>query len=414
MTQGLEKDKAKALLQKYIDAIDGLKNSRGTPEFTKWKRGVEVAIENIFPKDSRHLKEFNGISFSPPAVPVVVYRDGTTSPVPKPQPYYELGLNKAKVILESMVDEIDTYWPDQPKPEESSGRKFTDRELMERCIELARNCTSEPGKISPKVAAIVARDGYILGEAYRGELKPGEHAEYTLLERKLGQANLVGATLFSTLEPCTSRNEPKVPCAQRVSDRKLAKVFIGTLDRNDDIRGRGEFHLMDSGIEIGRFDGDLMPILEDLNREFIRDIRNRTKAERQDPVSKDSVGPNGFKLGYNEDGDKVEWIEEDGELWPMILRRNDNHLVEEYSELQDRVWYVRKLIMFEKMESGEEERKPEHEPHIEKALQKMKEMEEKYGAENLVYDDIEWGIIQGKMAALAWVLGSDWDGAFDT
>lgn len=292
--------------------------------------------------------------------------------------------------------------------------KRTDRQLMERAIELAKRCVSEAGKVSPKVGAVLARDGIILGEAYRGELRPGEHAEYTLLERKLKDEIIAGATLFTTLEPCTTRNHPKVPCASRVADRKIAKVIIGTLDRNEDIRGRGEFHLMDAGIQIGRFDSDLMPRLEDLNREFIRDIRERTKAQTKDPVDPGAVGPNGFKIGYTENGDKVEWIEEDGEVWPMVLRRNDNHILEEYSELQDRVWYVRKLIMFEKMESGEEERKPEHEPFIEAAIKKMKKMEEEFGTENLVYDDVEWGIVQGKMAALAWVLGSDWDGAFDT
>lgn len=288
---------------------------------------------------------------------------------------------------------------------------------MERAIELSRNCISEEGNVAPKVGAVVARDGAVLGEAFRGEMAPGEHVEYTLLERKLSGETLAGATLFTTLEPCTSRNKPKVACAQRVIERRLGKVVIGTLDRNQRIRGKGEVQLLDAGIQIAKFDPDLLPVIEELNRDFLRQVntrKKRTPEETKDPVPEGGVGPNGFKIGYNEDGDKVEWVEEDGEVWPMVLRRNDNHILMEYSELQDRVWYVRKLIMFEKMESGEEERKPEHEPFIESAIQKMKKMEAEFGAENLVYDDIEWGIIQGKMAAFAWAMGSEWDGAFDT
>src|SRR5258708_36195428 len=36
---------------------------------------------------------------------------------------------------------------------------------------------------------------------------------------------------------------------------------------------------MDGGIDIGRLDWKLMSVLEELNREFIRDVRKRTKAE---------------------------------------------------------------------------------------------------------------------------------------
>lgn len=61
--------------------------------------------------------------------------------------------------------------------------KVSERQLMLRAINLARKCRSEPLKVSPKVGAVIPRDGRTLGEAFRGELAPGEHAEFTLLEK---------------------------------------------------------------------------------------------------------------------------------------------------------------------------------------------------------------------------------------
>jgi pyrimidine deaminase RibD-like protein len=102
---------------------------------------------------------------------------------------------------------------------------------MERAIALARQCESEQGRVSPKVGAVVARDGVVIGEAFRGELAPGDHAEFTLLEEKLGDKTLAGATLFTTLEPCTVRNKPKLACAERIIERRIARVVFGVATR---------------------------------------------------------------------------------------------------------------------------------------------------------------------------------------
>jgi hypothetical protein len=43
------------------------------------------------------------------------------------------------------------------------------------------------------------------------------------------------------------------------------------------------------------------------------------------------------------------------------------------------------------------------------ALESARKLEETYGAENLQFSDFEWGMINGKLSALRWVIGDRWD-----
>jgi len=163
---------------------------------------------------------------------------------------------------------------------------------MLKAIDLARKSRSESRKtIPPRVGAVVARDGVFLEGAYRGQKTKGEdeikgkHAEFTLLEGLLPEETLAGATLYTTLEPCTLRNRPKLACAERIIERRIAKVFIGTLDPNPAIRGKGELRLRDAGIQIARFDSDLMPIIEELNRNFLRQFHPHPESLEADSKS---------------------------------------------------------------------------------------------------------------------------------
>ena len=64
----------------------------------------------------------------------------------------------------------------------------SDREWIERAVDQARLSQGEPGRIAPKVGAVVVnKDGEFLAEAHRGE-DPchKDHAEFYALERILG------------------------------------------------------------------------------------------------------------------------------------------------------------------------------------------------------------------------------------
>lgn len=132
-----------------------------------------------------------------------------------------------------------------------------DISCMNRAIELSRLCVSEHGKKSPSVGAVFAKDGVVITEAYRGELRPGEHAEFTAIKKNSNESFLKGATVYTTLEPCTARGPEKTPCADWLISKQVSEVVIGMLDPDGRIYNKGCQKLRSAGINVRFFPDDL-------------------------------------------------------------------------------------------------------------------------------------------------------------
>jgi pyrimidine deaminase RibD-like protein len=263
------------------------------------------------------------------------------------------------------------------------------------------------------------KDGKVLGEAYRGELAPGDHAEFTLLEKKLAGKDVSGATLYTTLEPCTERNPLKQACTKWIIERKIEHVVIGTLDPNPIVRGLGELRLHQQGIKISRFNHNLMDAIVEINKDFfdLFPLDAKQKSSQKVPeIEEEILGPNGYRIGFTDDGDLVEWIPSDenpGQEDPLILRRNDTDILKTYEEFKDKFQWNRRQIMIEKAEAMKALSSQER-ALLDFNKRFCAELEEKYGKENLGWDDFEWGFLQGKMSALSWVMGAEWEESLDT
>jgi len=165
------------------------------------------------------------------------------------------------------------------------------RQLMEQAIEVMRKSINEPrndGKASPLVGAIIYKPDATVETACRGELRYGDHAEYTLLERKNRSNSLDGSLLFSTLEPCApgSRNPPKLSCSERIILARIKEVWVGIEDPDPTVDRKGIKYLQDSGIIVHMFDRDLQEEIREANKKFIDQAMERAEVAKEEKKPK--------------------------------------------------------------------------------------------------------------------------------
>lgn len=116
---------------------------------------------------------------------------------------------------------------------------------MERAIELAKKGA---GFVSPNpmVGAVIVKNDKIIGEGYH-EKYGSNHAEVNAFLN--AKESVEGAEMYVTLEPCSHYGHTP-PCAISIVEHKIKKVYIGSLDTNPKVAGKGVEILKAGGVDV--------------------------------------------------------------------------------------------------------------------------------------------------------------------
>ena len=116
---------------------------------------------------------------------------------------------------------------------------------MARALELAARGIGATSP-NPRVGAVIVRGGKIIAEGWHAKAG-ADHAEISALKKLSHKA--AGATLYVTLEPCSTQGQTP-PCTEAIIKSGIKRVVIAMTDPNPAHRGRGIRLLRRHGVEI--------------------------------------------------------------------------------------------------------------------------------------------------------------------
>ncbi len=142
---------------------------------------------------------------------------------------------------------------------------MTKYEYMQLALDLAQKGLGHTAP-NPMVGCIVVKDGRIVAQGYH-EKYGGYHAERNALLHC--EEDLTGAELYVTLEPCCHEGKTP-PCTDIILERGIGSVYIGAMDPNPLVAGKGAQILKDHGVEVET--GILEKECKELNEPFFQYI----------------------------------------------------------------------------------------------------------------------------------------------
>jgi diaminohydroxyphosphoribosylaminopyrimidine deaminase/5-amino-6-(5-phosphoribosylamino)uracil reductase len=147
---------------------------------------------------------------------------------------------------------------------------YNPESFMKRCIELAGNGLGTVAP-NPMVGAVLVHNNKVIGEGYHKKYG-SPHAEVNAINAVHDKSLLKKCTLYVNLEPCAHTGKTP-PCSDLIIEKGIPEVFIGTIDPNSLVAGKGIEKLRKAGVKVNL--GILENECRELNKRFFTFYQKR-------------------------------------------------------------------------------------------------------------------------------------------
>jgi riboflavin biosynthesis pyrimidine reductase/pyrimidine deaminase RibD-like protein len=125
-----------------------------------------------------------------------------------------------------------------------------DKHWLRVCIEESRLCPPSDTAF-PVGAVIVGADGQEIARGYSRETDPTAHAEEEALAKVVADdPRLATASIYSSLEPCSTRKSRPASCSRKIVDAGIRRVVFALREPSRFVVGEGVETLTAAGVDV--------------------------------------------------------------------------------------------------------------------------------------------------------------------
>ena len=154
-----------------------------------------------------------------------------------------------------------------------------DRHWLAVALDLSRLAPPTPTNYAVG-AVVVDRDGVLLATGHTGEAELRTHAEEAALSKLTGR-DLTRSTVYSTLEPCTTRVSRPATCTDLILTAGIRRVVIALREPTLFADCHGVETLRAAGVEVVEI-GEMGPVVQEINAHVLQPNRGEPVRVRFD------------------------------------------------------------------------------------------------------------------------------------